>query len=182
MSFGDHLEELRKRLKYSFYAIFLTTMAAYIFAELLFAVMAQPLIEAWDRAGLGSPQLHFANPIEPFFTFLKLSLVVGLFAASPFVFYQLWAFVAPGLYRKERRYALPFGLFSGIFFIGGADLYAQAIPLADRLHLTEVDIEAQGDAWFPDYDKNAFREVSREPHTGEKGDALGFDFVVYERG
>ena len=46
-----------------------------------------------------------------------------------------------------------------IFFIGGADLYAQAIPLADRLYLTEVDIEAEGDAWFPDYDKSAFREV-----------------------
>ncbi|MGB9130469.1 MAG: dihydrofolate reductase [Thiobacillus sp.] len=69
-----------------------------------------------------------------------------------------------------------------IFFIGGADLYAQAIPLADRLYLTEVDVEAAGDAWFPDYDRSAFREVSREPHTGGKGDALGFDFVVYERG
>jgi dihydrofolate reductase len=69
-----------------------------------------------------------------------------------------------------------------VFFIGGADLYAQAIPLADRLYLTEVDIEAEGDAWFPDYDKSAFREISREPHTGVKGDALGFDFVVYERG
>jgi dihydrofolate reductase len=69
-----------------------------------------------------------------------------------------------------------------IFFIGGAELYAQAIPLADRLYLTEVDIEAAGDAWFPDYDRSAFSEVSRESHRGEKGDALKFDFVVYERG
>jgi dihydrofolate reductase len=68
-----------------------------------------------------------------------------------------------------------------VFFIGGAELYAQAIPLADRLYLTEVDIEAVGDAWFPEYDRSAFREVSRESHQGEKGDALGFDFVVYER-
>lgn len=68
-----------------------------------------------------------------------------------------------------------------VFFIGGADLYAQAIPLADRLYLTEVDIEATGDAWFPDYDRSAFMEVSRESHQGEKGDALRFDFVVYER-
>lgn len=67
------------------------------------------------------------------------------------------------------------------FFIGGAELYAQAIPLADRLYLTEVDIDTVGDAWFPDYDKGLFREVSRESHTGEKGDALRFDFVVYER-
>ncbi|MDQ1316116.1 MAG: dihydrofolate reductase, partial [Pseudomonadota bacterium] len=69
-----------------------------------------------------------------------------------------------------------------VFFIGGADLYAQAIPLADRLYLTEVDIEAEGDARFPDYDRGAFREVSRESRIGEKGDALAFDFVVYERG
>jgi dihydrofolate reductase len=69
-----------------------------------------------------------------------------------------------------------------VFFIGGAELYAQVIPLADRLYLTEVDIEAEGDAWFPDYDTSTFREVSRESHTGEKGDVLEFDFVVYERG
>lgn len=68
-----------------------------------------------------------------------------------------------------------------VFFIGGAELYAQVIPLADRLYLTEVDIEADGDAWFPDYDRSAFKEISREPHTGEKGDALRFDFVVYAR-
>lgn len=68
-----------------------------------------------------------------------------------------------------------------IFFIGGAELYAQAIPLADRLYLTEVDIDATGDAWFPAYDASAFREDSRESHVGEKGDALQFDFVVYER-
>jgi dihydrofolate reductase len=68
-----------------------------------------------------------------------------------------------------------------VFFIGGAELYAQAIPLADRLYLTEVDVEAKGDAWFPDYDRSAFREVSREHREGGKGDALRFDFVVYER-
>jgi dihydrofolate reductase len=67
------------------------------------------------------------------------------------------------------------------FFIGGAELYAQAILRADRLYLTEVDIEPTGDAWFPEYDRSAFREVSRESHKGAKGDALGFDFVVYER-
>lgn len=68
-----------------------------------------------------------------------------------------------------------------IFFIGGAELYAQAIPLADRLYLTEVDVEAEGDAWFPDYERAVFRETARTSHTGEKGDRLRFDFVVYER-
>ncbi len=68
-----------------------------------------------------------------------------------------------------------------IFFIGGAELYAQAIPLADRLYLTEVDIEVEGDAWFPDFERAAFRETARAAHIGEKGDPLRFDFVVYDR-
>ena len=68
-----------------------------------------------------------------------------------------------------------------VFFIGGAELYAQAIPFADRLYLTEVDVDATGDAWFPDYDRGAFRQASRTAHTGEKGDPLRFDFVVYDR-
>jgi len=67
------------------------------------------------------------------------------------------------------------------FFIGGAELYAQALPLADRLYLTEVQLDAAGDAWFPEFDRGAFREVSRESHRGAKGDALDFDFVVYQR-
>jgi dihydrofolate reductase len=68
-----------------------------------------------------------------------------------------------------------------IFCIGGAQLYSQVLPLADRLYLTEVGVDAEGDAWFPEVDHSAFREVSRESHRGEKGDALDFDFVLYER-
>ena len=68
-----------------------------------------------------------------------------------------------------------------IFFIGGAELYKQVLPIVDRLYLTEVQIEAQGDAWFPEFDRARFSEISREHHVGEKGDALRFDFVVYER-
>ena len=68
-----------------------------------------------------------------------------------------------------------------IFFIGGAELYKQVLPLVDRMYLTEVQIEAQGDAWFPEFDIKAFREQTREAHMGEKSDPLRFDFVVYER-
>jgi dihydrofolate reductase len=68
-----------------------------------------------------------------------------------------------------------------VFFIGGAELYAQAIPLVDRLYLTEVDIEAEGDAWFPDYDRADFVEIARESHVGIRGDALRFAFVTYAR-
>jgi len=120
MTFGEHLEELRTRLKHAAYAVIICTLVAYFFSEFLFAFLAQPLVVAWNEAGLGPPRLHFANPIEPFFTFLKLSLVAGLFIASPVVFYEIWRFIAPGLYRNEKRYALPFAMASAVFFIGGA--------------------------------------------------------------
>ncbi len=68
-----------------------------------------------------------------------------------------------------------------IFFIGGAQLYKQVLPLVDRLYLTEVLIEAQGDAWFPEFDRSAFVEISRVQQLGEKGDGVRFDFVVYDR-
>ena len=68
-----------------------------------------------------------------------------------------------------------------VFFIGGAELYQQVLPLVDRLYLTEVQIEAQGDAWFPEFDRTAFAETGRVQNLGEKGDPLGFDFVVYDR-
>jgi dihydrofolate reductase len=67
-----------------------------------------------------------------------------------------------------------------IFFVGGAELYAQALPLADRLYLTEIQAEVEGDAWFPEYDRTLWREVSRDRRHDE---ASGFDyhFVVYDR-
>ncbi len=67
-----------------------------------------------------------------------------------------------------------------IFFVGGAQLYAQALPLADRLYLTEIQAEVEGDAWFPDYDRAQWREVSRDRRTDEAA-GLEYHFVVYDR-
>lgn len=67
-----------------------------------------------------------------------------------------------------------------IFFVGGAQLYAQALPLADRLYLTEIQAEVEGDAWFPDYDRAQWREVSRDRRTDEAA-GLDYHFVVYDR-
>ena len=120
MTFGEHLEELRSRLKKALLAVVIGACAAYAFSDLLFALLAQPLIKAWADAGLGSPQMHFANPIEPFFTYLKLSLLAGVFIGSPVVFYQLWSFISPGLYQREKRYVIPFATISALCFIGGA--------------------------------------------------------------
>jgi len=66
-----------------------------------------------------------------------------------------------------------------IFFVGGADLYAQALPLADRLYLTEIQADFEGDARFPDFDRALWREAARERHRSEAG--LDYHFVTYER-
>jgi sec-independent protein translocase protein TatC len=79
---------------------------------------------------LGEPTVHFANPVDPFVAYMKIAVVCGFLIASPWVFYQIWAFIAPGLYRKERVYALPFVLASTVFFAGGAFFgYRVVFPL-----------------------------------------------------
>ena len=120
MTFTEHLEELRTRLKYAAYALLLCVVVAYIFSDLLFVWLAQPLIKAWGDAGLGTPKIHFANPIEPFFTYIKVSFIAGIFMTSPVIFYNLWKFVAPGLYKNEKKFVIPFTVASAICFAGGA--------------------------------------------------------------
>jgi dihydrofolate reductase len=66
-----------------------------------------------------------------------------------------------------------------IFFVGGAEMYAQVLPRADRLYLTEIQAEFEGDAWFPEFDRSAWKEATRQAHVSEAG--LGYHFVAYER-
>jgi sec-independent protein translocase protein TatC len=81
--------------------------------------MQKPIMEALHRNNLGE-KLVYLNPTEPFNIYLKVGLLAGVFVASPFILYQVWAFIAPGLYRNERRYVLPF-MFSTVFlFVSGA--------------------------------------------------------------
>jgi len=68
-----------------------------------------------------------------------------------------------------------------IFVIGGAEIYAAALPLADRLQLTEVDAAVEGDAYFPDFDRSAWREISRDSHWTQDSEGLRYDFAAYER-
>jgi sec-independent protein translocase protein TatC len=131
MTFTEHLQELRKRLKYCMYSIVVGALLCYAVRKELFVILVQPLIEAWTEAGLGTPKLHFLNPIEPFFTYLKIALISGVFLSAPVIFYQIWQFVAPGLYKKEKRYVIPFTVASAVFFLGGAAFgYFMVFPYA----------------------------------------------------
>jgi sec-independent protein translocase protein TatC len=112
----EHLEELRNRLIKCLIAIFAGFVAAYVFKEQLFDILAAPLVNVMQHDGT----LIFTGIPEAFFTYLKVSLLAGIFIAAPFIIYQFWMFVAPGLYKSERRLMMPIVLVSSFFFIGGA--------------------------------------------------------------
>lgn len=131
MTFFEHLGELRNRLVKSLWAFIPGIAVAWYFKEQLLSLLTRPLITAWHQLDLGAPQLHFANPIDPFVAYMKIAVVCGLMFGSPWAFWQLWQFIAPGLYRRERRLALPFVIASTLFFVGGAFFgYLFVFPLA----------------------------------------------------
>jgi sec-independent protein translocase protein TatC len=120
MGFFEHLEELRKRLIWALLGLIPAMGASWLFKEQLMELLSQPLVTSWKRLGMGAPTLHFAHATDPFMAYLKLSLISSLLVTSPWLFYQVWAFISPGLYHKEKRLVIPFVISSTIFFIGGA--------------------------------------------------------------
>jgi Tat protein translocase TatC len=138
MTFLEHLEELRKRLIISVVAVFVAMIGCWFFREEIMAFLLRPLYEAWRHVdSLDEPKpLNFTSMLEPFVAYLKLSAIGGLFLASPVVLYQLWAFISPGLYPKERRMALPFVLVSTLLFVGGSIMaYAVVFPIGFKFFL-----------------------------------------------
>jgi len=130
MGFLEHLEELRRRIIYSLIAVAVGFFACWSYAERIYEVMQRPIIQALQKNGI-TEKLVYLNPTEPFNLYLKVGLMAGLFVASPFVLYQVWLFISPGLYRNEKRYILPF-MFStvGLFLAGGYFGYKLVLPQA----------------------------------------------------
>ena len=123
-----HLEELRKRIIFSVVGVLVGFLSCWSYADRIFGLMQQPIIQALRHHGLGGG-LVYLNPTEPFNLYLEVGLVTGLFAASPFVFYQVWLFISPGLYRNEKRYILPFLISTvGLFIAGGFFGYKMVYP------------------------------------------------------
>jgi sec-independent protein translocase protein TatC len=136
MTVLEHLQELRKRLILALLGTVPGIAAAWYFREVLLEFLLAPLTRAWLRLGMKEPVIHFANPVDPFIAYLKIAIVAGLLFSSPWVFWQVWAFVAPGLYRREKRLAVPFVIGSTIFFCGGAFFgYGAVFPPAFELFL-----------------------------------------------
>ncbi len=121
MSFWEHLDELRSRLTKAALAYVAAMFAAWAVRDQVLEFLWRPFVASWKSAGLaGEPQLHFAAPGDAFMAYFKLSMIAGAALAAPVVFYQVWAFVAPGLYKREKRWSFGFVLFTSLFFVGGA--------------------------------------------------------------
>ena len=116
LPFVEHLEELRKRIIICLIAVGIGFAVSYAFAKKIFAFLTIPL----EKALPPQSTLIFTSPTEAFLTYLKTAIISGLFLAIPVVLYQIWKFIAPGLYEREKTYAVPFVLSSSILFIGGA--------------------------------------------------------------
>jgi len=126
MSFLDHLEELRKRILHSLIAVAVAFGVAWTFRDSLFQIVSRPI-------RLTGAELIGTTLTAGFNLELKLSVVAAIFLAAPFILAQVWLFISPGLYKHERRYALPFVLSSSVLFIiGGLFGYLYAFPFATQ--------------------------------------------------
>jgi sec-independent protein translocase protein TatC len=118
MSLLEHLAELRVRLIYALAAVLIGTVICWTWADELFRFLLMPLHTAAPNAELA--QIHHKDLAEPFFALLKTAIMGGIFISLPVILYQVWAFVAPGLYDRERKMAIPFVFFATLCFVGGA--------------------------------------------------------------
>ncbi len=129
MSFLDHLDELRKRLVVSTVALVVGVLICFGFIGYIFDFIMEPLTDVLPDGGT----LVFTEPTEAFFLNIKMAALAGLMLATPVILWQVWLFVAPGLYANEKKFAIPFVVLATGFFIGGA-LFAHYIlfPVAWR--------------------------------------------------
>src|SRR5437870_3729 len=107
MTFWEHLDELRARLIKAALAYVAGAVIAWTYRDPILGWLWKPYADAWVARGVpGTPTLNFAAPSDAFMAYLELSMTGGLLIAAPVIFYQLWQFVAPGLYAKEKKIVL----------------------------------------------------------------------------
>lgn len=124
MSFFEHLGDLRKRIFHALFFILIFFLISWHFREAIYNWLSVPILQFLDN------KLVYTSLTEPIMMYIKLSFISALFMGSPFLFLQLWLFISPGLYQKEKRYVLPFIVMATVFFIlGGAFGYYVVFPM-----------------------------------------------------
>ena len=116
MSFLDHLDELRKRIVNSALAVCVGILLSFAFVTKIYDFLMAPTMKLLPPGS----KLIYTEPGEAFSLYLQLSLIAGLILSAPFIMYQVWLFIAPGLYANEKKFAIPFVLLSSLGFLGGA--------------------------------------------------------------
>lgn len=168
MAFLDHVGELRKRLLQSVAGVVIGFFACFSFAEEITRFLRIPLDNAWAAAGLeGVPDLQALQIQDPLMVDVRVALTAGIFVTAPWLFLQLWLFIAPGLYSKEKRFAIPFVLLSVLMFVVGAVFaYEVVLPFVYE--------------WMIDYSKDRGESIQLEVNNYFKGTArvlLAFGLV-----
>ncbi|MFP4258334.1 MAG: twin-arginine translocase subunit TatC [Desulfovermiculus sp.] len=137
MGFLEHLDDLRRRLIRALVAAFVGMLACYAFAKTLFDWLMLPLFEALPEES----SMIYTAPHEAFFTYIKVAFVAGIFLTSPYIFYQIWLFVRPGLYAHERKYIMPISFCSALLFVVGSLFgYFIVFPFAYKFFMGFSDV------------------------------------------
>ncbi|WP_169568848.1 twin-arginine translocase subunit TatC [Sneathiella limimaris] len=139
----EHIVEFRNRLVYSVITLLITFIFCYLVSEELFRFLVRPLVDALGDDVAGR-RMIYTGLHEAFFTYIKIAFFVALFVSFPIIATQIWAFVAPGLYKHEKKAFLPFLVVTPVlFFMGGALAYEFVMPLAWNFLL---GFESSGDS------------------------------------
>ncbi len=136
MSFFDHLEELRRRILFSLGALVVGAGVGLYYSQWIYQKLAWPMLEALRKENMAD-RLVFTDPAGPVKLYITVGLYAGVVLALPFILWQLWQFVAPGLYKHERRIVWPFVVFSTLLFVTGA-LFAYLVLLPYTLRFLVV--------------------------------------------
>ncbi len=128
MSFMGHLEELRTRIIRALIGLVIAFLASMTFSKEIWRIVQTPAVDALKHLGVNPPRLVYITPMEGFnIIWIKMPLLVSIFVGSPWLLYQVWSFISPGLYKREKRWAVPFILCTaGLFIAGGLFAYLVA--------------------------------------------------------
>ncbi len=142
MPLMEHLVELRKRVIYSLVALLIASCVCFGFAPEIWAVLVEPMNSALHETGRGF--MAMTSPIEGFMTYMRVAALAAIALAAPVMFYQIWKFIAPGLYPKEQRLVIPLVASStALFLAGGAFCYLVVFRFAFPLFLTVTTEDVQ---------------------------------------
>jgi sec-independent protein translocase protein TatC len=127
MTFLEHLDDLRKCLVHVVAYLGIGFLACWYFSKTIYHFISEPILKSLGEGG----KLVFTNPTDPFILYMKVAFIAGIFLTIPGTLFEVWKFIAPALYRKEKRYVLPFLFFSVILFVlGGIFCYVFVLPQA----------------------------------------------------